>query len=529
MELRATTRAKFMKSGPRLMTERWGPEKKKPRGKWSEENVLGRKFPHLIKEWHPKKNGDLTPFDIQYGSAKKVWWKCQAQGHEWQARVSGRSAGSHCPQCPRRRPSPRQSFAARCPDIRKEWHPTKNGDLKPDQVFPHSKQRVWWICRFGHEWQAMIAYRKRGRGCHFCGRLLQKPGQSLHERRTDLLKEWHPTRNFPLTPHHVGYKSHRQVWWRCENGHEWKTMVILRNRGRGCPYCAGTKAGAGSSLAARFPHLAKSWHPDRNSPLTADDVVPGSAKTVWWRCEEGHEWEGAVRDRIRRKGCPFCTGVRATKEYSFAGLFPKQAREWHHEKNGELTPHDLLPSSNRKVWWKCAKDHEWQVAANERHVHGCPYCSGRRITPEKSLAHHHPALAEQWHPEKNGGRTPLDTSAVSQKKHWWICLDGHVWLATVRRRLRDDRCPSCGRRPEPAIPVQRAATIDDAPLEPIQERRFEVETKKIEGTLTCLICGVQFPSLTWHLKLAHRMSGNAYREQFNLPQDMPLTLITREQ
>ena len=24
------------------------------------------------------------------------------------------------------------------PDIAKEWHPTKNGDLKPNQVFPKS-------------------------------------------------------------------------------------------------------------------------------------------------------------------------------------------------------------------------------------------------------------------------------------------------------------------------------------------------------------------------------------------------------
>jgi hypothetical protein len=31
-------------------------------------------IPHLVKEWHPTKNGDLTPDDFTHGSNKKVWW-----------------------------------------------------------------------------------------------------------------------------------------------------------------------------------------------------------------------------------------------------------------------------------------------------------------------------------------------------------------------------------------------------------------------------------------------------------------------
>ncbi len=33
--------------------------------------------PALAKEWHPTKNGDLTPFDFAAKSNKKVWWKCR--------------------------------------------------------------------------------------------------------------------------------------------------------------------------------------------------------------------------------------------------------------------------------------------------------------------------------------------------------------------------------------------------------------------------------------------------------------------
>lgn len=40
----------------------------------------------------------------------------------------------------------------------------------------------------------------------------------LHER-TNLLKEWDESRNFPLTPDTVSYGSKKKVWWTCKNGH----------------------------------------------------------------------------------------------------------------------------------------------------------------------------------------------------------------------------------------------------------------------------------------------------------------------
>ena len=29
------------------------------------------------------------------------------------------------------------------PDIAKQWHPTKNGDITPDSVSPKSKKKYW--------------------------------------------------------------------------------------------------------------------------------------------------------------------------------------------------------------------------------------------------------------------------------------------------------------------------------------------------------------------------------------------------
>ena len=39
-------------------------------------NSLSFKNPKLASEWHPTKNGNLTPSDVTLASPKKVWWKC---------------------------------------------------------------------------------------------------------------------------------------------------------------------------------------------------------------------------------------------------------------------------------------------------------------------------------------------------------------------------------------------------------------------------------------------------------------------
>lgn len=56
-----------------------------------------------------------------------------------------------------------------------------------------------------------------------------------------LAKEWNYEKNGTLTPDQVTEKSDKKVWWKCDKGHEWETMVATRTRGHGCPFCAGKR------------------------------------------------------------------------------------------------------------------------------------------------------------------------------------------------------------------------------------------------------------------------------------------------
>ena len=58
------------------------------------------------------------------------------------------------------------------PDIAKQWHSTKNKNLKPEDFTYGSHKKVWWQCDKSpdHEWEAIINNRTRGTGCPFCAR-----------------------------------------------------------------------------------------------------------------------------------------------------------------------------------------------------------------------------------------------------------------------------------------------------------------------------------------------------------------------
>ena len=100
---------------------------------------------YLVEEWHPTKNGELKPSGFTFGSNKKVWWKCpKGDDHEWMTGVNDRARGGGCPFCAGRKTSKDNCLAVLNPDLAKEWHPTKNGDLSPVDFTCGSVKRVWW-------------------------------------------------------------------------------------------------------------------------------------------------------------------------------------------------------------------------------------------------------------------------------------------------------------------------------------------------------------------------------------------------
>ena len=360
-------------------------------------NSLAEKNPELAKEWHPTLNGDLTPWDVTCGMAKKVWWQCSEHvGHKWEAVVYSRTSGRGCPYCSGQKILPGYNdLATTHPELAKEWHSTLNGDLTPANVTAGMAKKVWWQCGKcrDHQWETRVSHKSNGSGCPFCSGFYPIKGETdLATTQPELANEWHPTLNGDLTPADVTAGSNVKVWWQCSEypSHEWTTMVNGRNRGGGCPYCSGNKVMPNfNDLATINPSLAKEWHPSKNGELSPSSVTAGSHKKVWWICNEKHAWKTAVCNRKQGKNCPYCVNQKLLIGYNdLATCNSALAEEWHPTLNDDLTPSDVVVGSSKTVWWRCKRGHEWKSAIAHRNKgRGCKKCLAEQQTsfPEQAI------------------------------------------------------------------------------------------------------------------------------------------------
>ena len=289
--------------------------------KFSVTNSLLNVNPKLSKQWHPINNGKLTPIEVKFNSGKKVWWKCdKANDHVWIASISHRNNGSGCPICSGRKVVLSNCLETLNPELAKEWHPTKNGDLTAFDVSCNSGKKVWWKCDKAndHEWIASISHRNNGSGCPMCRNKKVVLSNCLATVEPKLSKQWHPTKNGDLTPYKVAHSCDKIVWWKCDKGddHEWKSSIWNRNQGYGCKICAGKKVVLSNCLETLNPELAKEWHPTKNGDLTPYKVSLNSGKRVWWKCPKGddHEWKASLNSRSDGIGCPYCTLTPQSKQ-----------------------------------------------------------------------------------------------------------------------------------------------------------------------------------------------------------------------
>jgi len=345
--------------------------------------------------------------------------------------------------------------------LSKEWHPTLNGHLTPFDVIPGTSKKVWWKCDKGedHEWEASIKNRNNGAGCPVCTGRKVVLSNCLKTLYPLISNQWHPTKNIELTPYQFVPGSHKKVWWKCPQGddHEWKTAIGERTgNNTGCPICEGLKVVKSNCLETTHPELCNQWDYLKNRQLTPKNIIAGSSKKVWWKCDKGddHYWKASPNNRTTHdSGCPVCTNQKVVKSNCLENIYPELAKEWHPTKN-KLNPSDVSLKSTFRAWWKCPKgdDHEWATRVVERiDGTGCPVCSGRKLGKSNSLAFISPETSQLWHPIKNGKLNPEKIITNSHKRIWWKCPEGddHEWKSAPNTLLQNRKnsssigCPIC--------------------------------------------------------------------------------------
>ncbi len=271
----------------------------------------------LSRQWHPTKNGSITANEIAKGSDAIAWWKChKGPDHEWPATVYSRtrSKKANCPFCLNKRLSITNNLTKMAPEVAKEWHPTKNGKLKPDQVIAGGKEKHWYRCKKdkSHEWESQTYMRVKGGKCPDCTHSRVSKDNCLNKDFPYVAAQLHPTKNGDKNGDNIAAQSSTKYWFTCPKGpdHEWQATPANRtSRGSGCPACVGKQISITNCLATISPKTAKQWDKKRNGKLTPSNVSPHSKEIVWWLCEDGHSWQQMIRKRVKSPViCWDCTG-----------------------------------------------------------------------------------------------------------------------------------------------------------------------------------------------------------------------------
>ena len=209
------------------------------------------------------------------------------------------------------------------------------------------------------------------------------------------------------------------------------------------------------------------------------DFTKGSHKKIKWICENNHVFIQSPHsrtgvDKIQRRGCPYCSGKKASKENNLLswcqsnGDFGQQLiNEWtgicDDGKHYEIT--EVLKSSYRNMLWKCPKGHEWYVKICFRTASktSCPYCFSsmrseinRKSKTKKgkndlytwciSNGDFGQQLINEWTGicDDSCNYELSEIARTSQKKMLWKCYKGHTWYATIANRVSlMQTCPYC--------------------------------------------------------------------------------------
>ncbi|MFD0535056.1 zinc-ribbon domain-containing protein [Actinomadura luteofluorescens] len=408
-----------------------------------------------------------TPETVKAGSNKKFFWQClhEPTHPHYQASPANRRR-SGCPVCAGRAVAPTRNLGVEYPDVARQWHPTKNAEISPENLPPYSNRKVWWLCARGHEWRAVVSMRTgQGTSCPVCC-TSQRSGQEVR-----LYAELATLLGRSAVRHNVRLPGLLPSAGKVDITIEaFAKTVVIEFDGAYWHASRGDVDRRKGMLIRKAGHLLIRVREKPLELLDADDVsvpigapVEETATLVLSRMLErgwlGEESTGKARTYIgarRAIGTSLAESLLADVAYrdlgeeSLAATHPGLVAEWDYEANGELAPQHVRSDSSKAVGWICPVGDRYKQSPGRRaRGHGCPYCANKKVNSRNSLAALHPDLIKEWDEECNL-LTPQQVSSGSHKRAYWCCRScGCRWGTAIKNRTRQKIRPDVhpARRP----------------------------------------------------------------------------------
>lgn len=258
-------------------------------------------YPIIDEYWNYDKN-KVKPWKLKKSDPNSYYWKCKICGYEWQTKIGHIIRDFNgCRICNK---SINLDYSKKVSNskLEKEWDYKKNINLKPEKVSINSREKAWWICPNGHSYSARISSRNYGSGCPYCSNQKVLSGYNdLATKKRCSKQEWNYKKNKDLNPDQIYFRSEKQAYFICPNGHEYKMKVRDYYNGNNCPICTNRIIREGINDFASFDkRLLSEWNYKKNE-IKPTEISTKSTKKVWWIGECGHEWQATIYSRTIQK------------------------------------------------------------------------------------------------------------------------------------------------------------------------------------------------------------------------------------
>lgn len=240
---------------------------------------------------------------------------------------------------------------ARCPYLRQLW--SNKNTVVFDEATVGQRIEVWWICRYGHEFQESLK-----KVCSWktfrCNECLYK--NSVAYLRPELVPMWDVQKNGFSAENSLLEKS-SSIWWKCENNHSSKRTVQSFDNDPSCYHCSAKPS---KKVFDSYPELKNFWFSERNP--NPDEVGSWSRELFWWRCENGHYFKRTISGQSKGKSsCILCVRKGAISDV-VNKLLPftvdvQKTRELLYE---DFELNSFSSAFKKPVYWLCKNGHSFR-------------------------------------------------------------------------------------------------------------------------------------------------------------------------
>lgn len=477
--------------------------------KIDKQSSLGSLFPKIIEEWDYSKNA-RSPYEIKPHCNDKFYWNCATCGTPFYCSPDYRirSNGGGCKECKKSTlsklkqvPQEGLSFLEKYPNIVNTYYDFNSNNLDISAVSYKSNRKAKWTCKkCGISWIAKFQDMTEGRRCPRCETIKFKSfpeqclfyyvskyfkfavwgdnsfkNKGLHELDIYLPKlavaieydgeHWHQEIDQDLKKDQL-----------CEN----LQLKLIRVREPSCPSYSSNSI----KIYRKINHHGDNYQ-DLNQ--TIHSVLKAIDPTQFYEVNIENDLVDIYGISPHQKIAN-----------SFGETFPELARFWDSQKNGNVTPLQIPPKSDKIFFFlcrACGKSFKRRIASITRSTKSyCVNCSrkaagiSRSIAPpEKSIGQLYPTIAKELLNDKNMDIDIFDIYPSSQKKLWWKCSKcGKFYEMTPNNRINGHSCPKCALLSRASKRSKKVRNVGTGEI--FQSITEASKVYKINSSCICAVC-----------------------------------------